>query len=87
MLLEISGEIRKNEETEPKQKQHPVVGVTSDRSKVRRCKEQYFIGTWNVWSMNQGKFEVGKQKMARVSILGISELRWTGMGKWLKDLK
>ena len=46
---------RKNEETEPKQRHHPVVDVTSDRSKVRCCKEQYCIGTWNVRSMNQGK--------------------------------
>ena len=45
---------RKNEETEPKQKQHPVVDVTGDGSKVRCCKEQYCIGTWNVRSMNQG---------------------------------
>ena len=44
---------RKNEETEPKQKQHPVVAVTGDGSKVRCCKEQYCIGTWNVRSMNQ----------------------------------
>ena len=43
---------RNNEETEPKQKQHPVVDVTGDRSKVRCCKEQYCIGTWNVRSMN-----------------------------------
>ena len=48
---------RKNEETEPKQKQHPVVDVTGDRSKVQCCKEQYCIGTWNVRSMNQGKLE------------------------------
>ena len=46
---------RKNEETEPKEKQHPTVDVTGDRSKVRCCKEQYCIGTWNVSSMNQGK--------------------------------
>ena len=73
---------RKNEETEPKQKQHPVVDVTGDRSKVRCYKEQYCIGTWNVSSMNQGKLEVVKQEMARVNvdILGISELKWTGMG-------
>ena len=45
---------RKNEETEPKQ-QYPVVYVTGDGSKVQCCKEQYCIGTWNVWSMNQGK--------------------------------
>ena len=51
---------RKNEETEPNQKQHPVVNVTSDGSKVRCCKEQYCIGTWNVRSMNQGKLEVVK---------------------------
>ena len=49
---------RKNEEMEPKQKQHPVVDVTADRSNVQCCKEQYCIGTWNVTSMNQGKFEV-----------------------------
>ena len=72
---------RTNEETEPKQKQHPVVDVTGDGSKVHFCKEQYCIGTWNVRSMNQGKSEVVKQEMIRVNIdiLGISELRWTGM--------
>ena len=55
--------------------------VTGDRSKVRCCKEQYCIGTWNVRSMNQGKLEVVKQEMARVNvdILGISGLKWTGM--------
>ena len=58
---------RKNEETEPKQKQHAVVDVTSDGSKVRCCKEPYCIGTWNVRSMNQGKLEVVKQEMARVN--------------------
>ena len=52
---------RKNEETEPKQSQQPVVDVTSDESKVRCCKEQYCIGTWNVSSMIQGKLEVVKQ--------------------------
>ena len=51
---------RENEEMEPKQKHHPVVDVTGDRSKVRCCKEQYCIGTWNVRSMNQGKYEVVK---------------------------
>ena len=59
---------RKNEETELKQKQHPVVDGTGDRSKVSCCKEQYCIGTWNVRSMNQGKLEVIKQEMARVNI-------------------
>ena len=74
---------RKNEETEPKQK-HPVVDVTGDGSKVQCCKEQYCIGTWNVRSMNQGKLEVVKQEMARVNIdiLGISELKFTGMGEF-----
>ena len=51
---------RKNEDMEPKQKQCPVVDVTGDRSKVRCCKEQYCIGTWNVRSMNQGKLEMVK---------------------------
>ena len=68
---------RKNEEMEPKQKQHPVVDVTGDGSKFRCCKEQYCIGTWNLRSMNQGKLEVVKQEMARVTtdILGISEIK------------
>ena len=54
-----------------------------DGSKVRCCTEQYFIGTWNVRSMNQSKLEVVIQEMARVNIdiLGISKLRWTGMGE------
>ena len=59
---------RKNEETAPKQKQHPVVDVTGDRSKIQYCKEQHGRGTWNVRSMNQGKLEVAKQEMARVNI-------------------
>ena len=78
---------RKNEETEPKKKQHPVVDVTGDGSKVRCYKEQYCIGTWNVRSTIQGKLEVVKQEMARVNIdiLGISELKWTGMGEFNAD--
>ena len=78
---------RKNEETEPKGKQCPVVDVTGDRSKVQCCKEQYCIGTWNGRSMNQGKLEVVKQEMVRVNIdnLGISELKWTGMGEFNSD--
>ena len=78
---------RKNEEMEPKQKQHPVVDVTGDGSKVQCCKEQYCIGTWNVRSMNQGKLEVVKQEMARVNIdvLGISELKWTGVSEFNSD--
>ena len=51
---------RKKEETESNQKQHPVVDVTGDGSKVGCCIEQYCIGTWNVRSMNQGKLEVVK---------------------------
>ena len=75
---------RKNEGMEPKQKQHPVVNGTGDGSRVRCCKEQYCIGTWNVRSMNQGKLEVVKQEMTRVNIniLRISELTWTGMGEF-----
>ena len=63
---------------------HSIVGVTGDGSKVRCCKEQNCIGTWNVRSMNQGKLEVIKQEMARVNIdiLGISELKWTGMDEF-----
>ena len=73
---------RENEEEEAKQKQYPVVDMTRDRSKVPCCKVQYCIGTWNVRSMNQGKLNVVKQEMASVNvdILGISELKWTGMG-------
>ena len=59
---------RKNEEMEKKQKQHPVVDVTGDGSKVQCCKEQYGIGAWTVTSMNQGKEEVFKEEMARVNI-------------------
>ena len=72
---------------ELKQKQHPVVDVTGDRGKVRCHKEQYCIGTWNVRSMNQGKLEVVKQDMVKViiDILGISELKWTGMGEFNSD--
>ena len=78
---------RKNEEMEPKQKQHPVRDVTGDGSKVQCCKEQYCVGTWNVRSMNQGKLEVIKQEMARLNtdILGISELKWTRMGEFNSD--
>ena len=61
--------------------------VTGDRSKVQCCKEQYCIGTWTVRSLNQGKLEVVKQEMARVNvtILGISKLKWTGMGEFNSD--
>ena len=78
---------RKNEETEPKQIEHPVVDVTGDGSKVQCCKEQYCTRSWNLKSMNQGKLEVVKQGMAivKVNILGISELKWTEMGEFNSD--
>ena len=61
--------------------------MTDDGSKVQCCKEQYFIRTWNVRSLNQGQLEVVKQDMARVNndILGISELKWMGMGEVNSD--
>ena len=72
---------------EPKQTQYPVVDVTGERSKVQCCKEQYCLGTWNVRFRNQGKVKVIKQGTARVNIdvLGISELKWTGMGEFNSD--
>ena len=75
---------RKNEEMKPKQKQHPVVDVTGNGSKVRSYKEQYCTRTWNVRSMNQGKLEVVKQEMERVNIdnLGITKLKWNGIGEF-----
>ena len=78
---------RKNEKTEPKQKQHPVVDMTGNESKVWCCKEQYYIGIWNVRSMNQSKLEVIKQEMARVNvnILRMSKLKWTGVGEFNLD--
>ena len=68
------------------QKQHPVVDMTGDGSKVQCCKENC-RGTWNVRSVNQGKLEVIKQEMARVNIdiLGISELKWIGMDEFNSD--
>ena len=73
---------RRNGEAEPKQKQCPFVDVSDGESKVQCCKEQYCRGTWN-----QGKLEVVKEELARVNIhiLGISELKWTGMGKFNSD--
>ena len=72
---------------EPKQNQCTVVNVTDDRSKVQCCKDQYCIGTWNIRSISQGILEVVKQEMARVNIniLGISELKWTGMDEFNSD--
>ena len=79
---------RKNEGMDgAKAKQYPVVEGTGNRRKVQYCKEQYCTGTWNVRSMNQSKLEVVKQEMTRVNIniLGISELRWTGMDEFNSD--
>ena len=78
---------RKNEAMEPKLKQCPVVDVTGDWSKVQCCKEWFWIGTWNVRSMNQGKLEVVKQEMAKVNIkiLGINELKRIRMGEFNSD--
>ena len=88
MLLEITGEITPERmEMEPKQKLCPVVDVTGDGSKVQCYKEQDCLGTWNDRSTNQSKLEVVKREMARVNIniLGISELKWTGMGEFNSD--
>ena len=78
---------RMNEGAEPKQKQYSVVDVSGGESKVRCCKEKYFIGTWHVRSMNQGKLDVIKQETLRVNIdiLGINELKWTGIGEFVSD--
>ena len=71
---------------EPKQKEHPVVDMTGDGSKVQ-CHKENCIGIWNVRSMDQGKLEEIKEKMTKVNvdILGISELKWTEMGKFNSD--
>ena len=72
---------RKNERMEPKQKQHPVVDVMGDGSKVQCCKDQYCIGTWNVRSMNQGKLEVVKRdgkSECRHSRNQRTEMDWNG---------
>ena len=72
---------------EPKQKQYPILDVNADGSKVQCCKKQYCIGNWNFRSVNQDKLEVVKQETARVNIniLGISELKWTGIGEFNAD--
>ena len=89
MLREVIGEITPERMKGWSQSKNntPVVDVTGDGSKVQCYKEQYCIGTWNVRSMNQGKLEVIKQEMARVNvdILGIGELKWTGMGEFNSD--
>ena len=75
-----------NEAAGPKQIRHSVVDVSGDESKVRYCKEQYSIGTWNVRSMTQGKLDVVKQMIRiNISILGISKLKWIGMVEFNSD--
>ena len=61
--------------------------VSGGESKLQCCKEQYYIGTWNVRSTNQGKLDMVRQEMARlnINILGICELKWTGMGDFNSD--
>ena len=61
--------------------------VSGDESKFQCYEEKYCIGTWNVRSMNQGKLNVVKQEMVRlnINILGISELKQTGMGEFNLD--
>ena len=89
MLLETSGEITPERIKRWSQSKNSAqfVDVTVDGSKIQCCKEQYCIGHWNVRPINQGKLEVVKQEMARVNIniLGISELKWTGMGEFNSD--
>ena len=88
MLLEISGgKTPERMKVWSQSKNNIHVDVTGDKSKVQCCKGQYCLGTWNVRSINQGKLEVVKQEMARVNIdiLGISGLRWTGMGEFNSD--
>ena len=87
MLLENSGEITPERMKRQSQNTCSVVDVTGDGSKAQCCEEHYCIGTRNVRSMNQGKLEVVKQETARVNIniLGIGELKWTGMGEFNSD--
>ena len=88
MLLEKNGEVTPEKiKRQSKAKTTPSCGCTNNGSKVQCYKEQYFIGTWNVRSMNQGRLEVVKQEMARVNtdILGISKLKWTRMCEFNSD--
>ena len=88
MLLEKNGEVTPEKiKRQSKAKTTPSCGCTNNGSKVQCYKEQYFIGTWNVRPMNQDKWKMVKQEMARVNIiiLGISELKWTGMAEFSSD--
>ena len=89
MLLEISGEItleRMKGWSQSKNNTQLWMWLVIE-ARIWCCKEQYCIGTWNVRSMNQGKLEVVQQEMARVNIdiLGISKLKWTGLGEFNLD--
>ena len=89
MLLEKSGEIapERMKRLSLSRRKSPVMDVSGCESKVRCCKEQSCIGTWNVRSMNQCKLDVVKREMARINIniLGISELKWMRMGEFYSD--
>ena len=80
-------EPRVNEAAGPKRIRCSAVVVSGNKSKIRCCKEQYCLGTWNVRSLNQGKLDVVKQEMVRINInvLGISKLKWVGMGEFNSD--
>ena len=82
-----TGEEQRNEDAEPKWKQHPIVVISGDGSQVLCCKEHYCTGTWKFRSRNQGKLDVVTQEMARmnIDILEISELEWTGMREFNSD--
>ena len=83
----ITNTSSKDESTKQKWKRHSNVIVTGEESKLQCCKEEYCIGAWNVRSMNPGKLDVVKQEMEiiNIDILGISELKWTGMGELNSD--
>uniref|UniRef100_A0A670K8R9 ribonuclease H n=1 Tax=Podarcis muralis TaxID=64176 RepID=A0A670K8R9_PODMU len=78
---------RADEAAGPKPKGRSVADMHGSERKVQCCKEKYCIGTWNVRTMNLGKLDVVKNEMARINIdiLGISELKWTGMGEFSLD--
>ena len=74
----------KNKQTNKQTKKHPVVDVTGDGSKVQCCKEQYCIGMWNIRSINQINLKWSNRRWQEwtSTLLGISELKWTGMGEF-----
>ena len=66
-----------------------VDNATTERTGVnlRNLRDKMRIGTWNVMSMNQGKLVVVKREMEMtdVNLLGVSEMKWTGMGHFKSD--